>query len=452
MSKKLNILFLADTTHQAGAVRDHIQAVTASNVDLFNWYVLNPLAFKTIDKLDFQIFDAVGVHFSIKLHGYYYLSAGLKKKIRAFDGFKFIFLQDEYQKVNQTQNLLYRLGFQALFTLVQPALFNQAYPDKRLKKLKKIQVLTGYVGDALLQLNAPSIADRVIDVSYRSRRCDYRLGCLGQEKTVLATEFLKRAANRNLTLDISVEESDRVYGDAWFDLLKNSKVVLGTESGASIWDRDNRIAKKTKQFLRKHQNASFDTVFEAVLKPYEGNLVYNAISPRVFETAAAKACMVMFVGEYNGICEPNVHYIALEKDFSNLSDVLDKLKDNAYLQAMADRAYTDLIASGLYAKQKLSTVVVDTLNQAFETDFQSSGIDVLSTQDIHALIHKTSEKYKLLNQFRCFYTEFGFVLSNFFRLLFLEPSGTWLSKLRLLAEGAKRYFSYLSPRMKQGHR
>jgi hypothetical protein len=34
-------------------------------------------------------------------------------------------------------------------------------------------------------------------------------------------------------------------------------------------------------------------------------------------------------------------------------------------------------------------------------------------------------------------------------LLFLEPSGTWISKLTLLTKGAKRYFAYLNPRMKK---
>ncbi len=439
---KPNILFLADTTHQAGAVLDHIRAVTASTE--FNWHVLNPLSLKTIEKLDLQLFDAIGVHFSTKLHGYYYLSPLLKRKIRAYSGPKFIFLQDEYQKVNQTQHFLYRLGFNTLFTLVRPELFDEAYPDKRLKQLKKIYVLTGYVDDAMQSMTPPPVASRPLDASYRSRRCDYRLGTLAQEKTLIATEFVKRAEGRGLKLDVSIEESDRVYGDAWFDLLMRSKVVLGTESGASIWDRDGRITKKINQFLRKHQHASFDTVFEEVLKPYEGNLIYSAISPRVFEAAAAKTPMVMFVGDYSGVCIPNVHYIALEKDFSNIEDVFEKMKDDAYLQAMADRAYDDLIASGAYAQSKLADLVEEELKCLIQHKPVAVSKDEIAKQYQMLL-----EKHKFLNQFRCFYTELGFVLSNFFRLLFWEPSGTWLEKISLLTEGAKRYFSYLNPRMKK---
>lgn len=439
--KNPNVLLLADTMHQAGAVQDHIKAVTASTDD-FNWHVLNPLTLKTIDKLDLTLFDAVGVHFSIKLHGTYYLSLKLKRKLAAYTGLKFVFLQDEYQKVNQMQTLLYRLGFHLLFTIVDPKRFDTAYPDARLKTLKKVQVLTGYVNDAMKHLVTPPVAKRPIDVSYRSRHGDYRLGQLGYEKTFLAAEFPRRVAGEGLALDISAEESDRVYGDAWLDLLMQSKVVLGTESGASIWDRDGSVAKKVNRFLRKHPNAAFDTVFEAVLKPYEGNVMYNAISPRVFEAAATKTPMVMFVGEYNGICERDVHYIGLEKDFSNVGEVLNRIKNPAYLQTMADRAYTDLIASGRYAQSKLASVVQEEL-QALISPKCRPHDEVLSA------LSQIKTKYLLQNKLRCFYTEVSFIGANFMRLLFVAPNGEGASKWRLLADGAKRYLSYLTPRLRK---
>ncbi len=439
---KPNVLFLADTTHQAGAVIDHIHATTAS--DAFHWHVLNPLSFKTIEKIDFSLFDAVGVHFSIKLHGGYYLSSRLKKKISAYTGFKFIFLQDEYQKVNETEALLYQLKFDCLFTLVRPELWDKAYPDTRLKHLKKIHVLTGYVDDAMKSMASPPVSERPLDVSYRSRRCDYRLGKLGQEKSMLASEFVKRTKNEALVLDISVEEADRVYGEAWFDLLMRSKIVLGTESGASIWDRDGRVIKDINRFLRKNPHATFDAVFESVLKPYEGNLLYNAISPRVFEAAATKTPMVMFVGDYSGVCKPDVHYIALKKDFSNLPDVLEKIKDTAYLQALADRAHADLIMSGKYAQDKLASLV-----QRVLAEHMQPKAPAFSEVAVSNLIESVQTKYYTLNKMKCLHAEVSFILSNFFRLLFFEPSGTWLSKMELLRDGVKRYIVYLNPRVKR---
>ena len=436
---KPNVLFLADTAHQAGAVVDHIRAVTASTE--FSWHVLNPLAFKTIEKLDFTQFDAIGLHFSIKLHGHYYLSSLLKKKISAYQGTKFIFLQDEYQKVNQTQDALYRLGFDILFTLVSPELFDKAYPDPRLKQLKKIHVLTGYVGEYLKSMMVPPVSERSIDVSYRSRRCEYRLGKLAQDKTILASEFITQTRHTNLNLDISIDESDRVYGKAWFDLLMRSKVVLGTESGASIWDLDGQVTKKVKQFLRKNKGATFDSVFHEVLKPYDGKLMYSAISPRVFEAAATKTPMVMFPGYYNGICEPNVHYIVLEKDFSNLADVLNKINDDDYLQAMADRTYVDLIESEKYSHKQLSKLVVRELLENFKKEVYCS--------ELSQQIERILAQHHLLNRLRCFHTEVKFIMLNFFRLLCVTPGETSLSRRKLLIEGAKQYFSYLTSRMQK---
>jgi hypothetical protein len=438
---KPNILFLADTTHHTKAVTDHIHAITSGN-DI-HWHIVNPLICKTIDKLDFSFFDAIGLHYSVKPYNNYYLSRGLKKKLAAFPGTKFLFLQDEYQKVNQVQDFLHALGFNLLFTLVNQKIVNQAYPDPRLKTLKKVTVLTGYVTDDMKKIIAPPISQRTLDVSYRGRACEYWLGQLAHDKQMIAEEFIKHAGGLGLMLDISLEESDRVYGDAWLQLLMNSRAVLGTESGASIWDFDESIERKTKQYLKKHKTADFAAVYEAVLKPHDGNILYNAISPRVFEAAAAKTPMIMFPGDYSGVCKPDLHYMVLEKDFSNINEVLKKLKDVDYLQALADRAYEDLIISDRYSQHVFSKVVSDELLAQVKS--QKKGI---SAAEISFKIEDEIKKYKYLNQFRCLYTETSFIIYNFFKLLF-DPRHTFFSKIETLVEGMRRYTAYVLPRLKK---
>lgn len=442
MKTKPNILFLADTTHKAGAVSDHIRAVAAS--EQFSWHIMNPLSCRTIDKLDLHQFDAIGIHFSIKLYDTYYLSTALKRSIKRFDGVKFVFIQDEYQKVDKTESIIQALGFTLMFSIVRPELRAEAYP--RLSKITSLtmhEVLTGYVDESLKAMDAPPIKERKTDVFYRSRRCDYRLGMLGHEKAYIAEQFPKYAKAHDLTLDISVEESARIYGDAWLNALKSAKVVLGTESGASIWDRSGEVNQKIRRYLRKNPKASFEDVHRAELKPYEGNVMYSAISPRVFEAAAAKACMVMFEGEYSGVCKPDEHYIPLKKDFSNMDEVLSKIKDDALMQSIADKAHQDLIASGLYAKTKLAGLVEQSLTEAFASK-KSKTIEASAVQQA---IKSSEAKYKLLNLMRCFKAEASFILLQFFRLLLLEPSQTWGDKLGVLTEGVKRYLLYLKPRV-----
>lgn len=436
---KPNILFLADTTHPAGAVHDHINAIT--NNDLLSWHVLNPLLCKTLDKLDFNQFDAIGIHYSIKIYNDYYFSEKLKRKIADFAGTKFVFLQDEYQRVNEVQDILIHLKVTLLFTLVDQSLIKKAYPDSRLSSLKTITVLTGYVSSEMKLFDSPEIKTRTIDVSYRGRRCDFWLGSLAYEKQFIAEEFSKVTKNTSIVTDISIAENDRLYGDAWFALLKNSKAVLGTESGASIWDFDRAIEIKTKAYLQKHRGAPFAQVHQAVLQPHDGKIMYNAISPRVFEAAATKTPMIMFPGDYSHVCVADKHYIALEKDFSNISSVLMKLKDVAFLQQMANDTYNELIASDRYSHYQLSKLVTNEILKTIHNNNYSP------KEGVSKAIESTISKHKLLNTTLIFLTEFRFILSNILTLL-TDNEYSFSQRCNRAFKGMKRYVTYLLPRLK----
>ena len=438
MKQKPMILFLADTTHPAQVVHDHIHAVTSA--DDFTWHVINPLVIKVIDKLDLSCFDAIGLHYSVKLYNEYYLSRQLKRKLAEYSGVKFLFLQDEYQRVNQIQDFIAQTGFQVLFTLVSPQYLEVAYPDSRLKSLLKVPVLTGYVSDAMKTYTAPKISDRGIDVSYRARRCEFWLGSLAYEKQWIADEFLRRTQDKGLRLDISLEETDRIYGDAWLQLLGNSKAVLGTESGSSIWSFDRSIEKKTNHFLKKNRHANFDTVYENVLKEQDGKILYSALSPRVFEAAAMKTAMILFPGYYSGVCQPGKHYLVLEKDFSNIESVLEQLNDASLLQELVDRTYDDLIVSGRYSQEVFARTIADVLLQLIPLKRRSG-------EFMWKAMEADFEKHRKLNRIRRAKTELGFIMSNFFQFLF-DGKYRFHERLGLLVKGFRRYVLYFLPRIK----
>lgn len=440
MKTKPTILFLADTTHPAQAVHDHIKAVTSA--EQITWHVLNPTIIKVLDKLDLSCFDAVGLHYSVKSYNNYYLSAQLKKKLAAYTGIKFLFLQDEYQRVNQIQEFLAQTGFHVLFTLVNPQFLTAAYPSPKLTSLIKIPVLTGYASHEMTTYISAPISERPIDVSYRARRCDFWLGRLAYEKQWIADEFIHRTEGRGLKLNISLEENDRIYDKAWLNLLGNSKAVLGTESGSSIWDFDRSVEKKTNHYLKKNRQANFESVYEHVLKEHDGKIVYSAVSPRVFEAAAMKTAMIMFPGYYSGVCEADKHYLVLEKDFSNLDSVLTKLNDTDFLQDLVDRTHEDLIVSGRFSQevfaQKIAGVLLDLIPK------KSNTVDSeLIWQDIEA----RCVKYRTLNRIRRAKTEMGFIISNFFKFA-LDGKYRTRDRIYLLAKGLKRYMTYFIPRLK----
>ncbi|RYF28156.1 MAG: hypothetical protein EOO23_07590, partial [Comamonadaceae bacterium] len=58
--------------------------------------------------------------------------------------------------------------------------------------------------------------------------------------------------------------------------------------------------------------------------------------------------MVLFRGSYSNALQPDEHYIALEKDFSNLDEVLARLADLLALEAMTQRAFDHLVGSGQF--------------------------------------------------------------------------------------------------------
>ncbi len=443
-----NILLLADTGHVATAVSDHIQAIVQDSP--FNWVVENPLLCKVLHKIDLSQFDAIGIHYSLRPHLNYYLPAPLKKAIAQFKGSKFIFLQDEHRYGNDTIATLKSLQIDLMFTLVTPPYYEKAYPSAQLPNLKKITVLTAYAPSSLKDTNPIPMRNRTLDIFYRSREVPYWLGELAHEKIKIADGIQQRASQYQLNIDVSVKESDRIYGEQWIQKICSSRAVLGTESGTSIWDATGEIEDEVKKFLNKNPKASFEETQKIILQPYEGKIYYATLSPRVFEAAALRTAMILFPGYYNGIMEANVHYIPLNKDFSNFAEVVEKLKDDNYLEMMIERTYQDLIASGRYDQSLLAKTVTEQLSLllAKTSPFHCTSSRGLSagSMSLQEKLNSLKKKYRFRNFIYCSIAETNFIIANFFMLLF-DKQYTGRDKAKTLWNGAKRYLTYITTRV-----
>ena len=51
-------------------------------------------------------------------------------------------------------------------------------------------------------------------------------------------------------------------------------------------------------------------------------------------------------GRYSGVLEPERHYIPVRRDFSNLDEALERLRDVEAVEAMTERAYEEVYLSG----------------------------------------------------------------------------------------------------------
>jgi hypothetical protein len=74
----------------------------------------------------------------------------------------------------------------------------------------------------------------------------------------------------------------------------------------------------------------------------------NQISPKMFEAIATRTALILFEGSYSDILKPDVHFLPLKKDFSNVDEVLAKVADVAVLEKLTERAHEDVIGSGKY--------------------------------------------------------------------------------------------------------
>lgn len=334
----------------AGTIRDHIYAFkrfSKHTITLFDSLTCQySFCKRSIPAhLDLETFDALVIHYSIYTMGDHMLDPITRARIAAYTGIKIMFIQDEYRLVNKVHDVLRTLGINVLFTCVPEQEIEKVYPAEKLPGLKKINTLTGFVPEELLgKVAHANIAQRPIDVGYRARKLSAWYGQLAQEKYEISDFFAEHNARleKPLKLDVSWREEDRIYGDAWPRFITSCKAMLGVESGASVFDFTGEIQTNVEAYERANPNASFAEIKEKFFKDEDGKIYLNQISPRCFEAIALKTPLVLYEGNYSGVLKPWQHYIPLKKDFSNFAEVVEKIRDTAFLEQLAERAYNEV--------------------------------------------------------------------------------------------------------------
>ncbi len=350
----MKILFLANRPTkgtQATTVLEYLDSFSQfSKHEIFEISMLHQFP----SNVDLNKFDCVMTHYSLSLGSMieHYLGQDLINKLEMYRGLKVAFLQDEYRNLQVCWENLNKLGINVLFSCVPDEEVSKVYPSFEVPNLKVVNVLTGYVSEALVNASVPRIKDRNIDVGYRTRKPPFWLGKLGYEKWWISKQFTHYSKNYNLILDFSDREGHRLYGDAWTDFICSCKAMIGVESGASIIDIDGKLEAEVEKYCEVNPNASFEEVHLKFLQPYEGSLRLNQISPRCFEAAALRTPMILFEGFYSGILLPHRHYLPLKKDFSNFDEVIKKLEDYEWLEALAQRTFLEVALNPKYSYQQ----------------------------------------------------------------------------------------------------
>lgn len=331
-----------------------LQHISKFDVDIFNfWGCSFPFHLPATHEL--KNYAGVILHNSLayNVDSLLQLDADLEVGFRQYDGIKIIFRQDENYKSVAQAKFIGENKFDVIFTCLPDSEREKVYPKSIVGDVEFFQMLTGYVTPDLRDDFAARFdGERSIDVGYRGSLQPLSFGRLCFEKRTIGDDFLENAKNGPLKCDISSRWEDRFSGEDWLRFLCRCKAVLGVESGASIFDLDGTVEQAINAFKESNPGSEGDRDYAEkmleMLRPFEGNVFYNQISPRHFEAIAAKTLQILFEGAYSGILIPWRHYVPLKRDFSNFAEIENIVLDARKRERLVDTAFTEIIEAPDY--------------------------------------------------------------------------------------------------------
>lgn len=351
----------------------HLHALDESpvphNIIYYNAFIPLPEWFREIS------FDAIIFHYSFVAMRFApdYWSKWKPKMdwIAEWDCVKIAIPQDEYDKSQVLDEWLDEWGISVIFSCFEGKNAQIIYPIMS-QKAMFYYCFTGYIhqktGKELSKKIKP-LSDRDYDIIYRARNLPFQFGHHGQLKHQIADIVSKSATRLGLSHNISTKAKDTIYGKHWVDFMASGKATIGTESGSSALDIKGKIKQKITDLLAENPEMTFEEISKQMPDGWD-SYEFFAISPRHFEAVMTKTCQILMEGNYSGVLKANQHYIPLKRDFSNLDEALEKLKDDDYVQAIIDCAYEDIYLSGKYTYEAMAHVI----ETAIDVEHQKLGV------------------------------------------------------------------------------
>ncbi len=300
--------------------------------------------------LDLSVFDAVAVHYSIKLSAANHFDEGVARALSRFSGLKVLFIQNEFEGADVARNWMQRICFGLVYTCVPPESVAAVYPPSQFPSTEFRSTLAGYVPESSsLDVKSKPLNQRKVWIAYRGTSISALAGALGHEKYRIGAEMKVISRVRGLPVDIEVEGRKPIRGDAWYAFLGAARSILGVENGASVFDFDGGLAKEVETLRADNPNIAFKEISSRLFASREGLVPMNYVPAEIFEAIRLRTALILFDGQYSGVIQADKHYIPLRKDFSNVDEVLAKLADDDYVTALTQRAYDDVVASQRYS-------------------------------------------------------------------------------------------------------
>ena len=344
-------------------IRQHLQALESSET---KHQIVYHNVYGNTKRLRGLKFDAVILHTTFLCMRWSHLFYQLKwdlRWIKEIECVKIAIPQDEYDHSEVLDEWLYEWQVSTIFSCFDEENRRTLYP-LMCDKATFVPALTGYIDEETAKRTESKLLKmecRPNHIVYRASQLPYWFGNHGQLKHKIASIFSERVQFHGLSFDISTRESDTIVGESWLDFIASGKTVIGCESGSSALDRRGEIRAQIQSLLQKNPSATFEEV-NSCLPPGWDNFSFFAISPRHLEAVIAKTCQILVEGSYSGILKPHTHYIPLRRDFSNMAEVLEIIKDSSVLEEIAERAYSDIYSSKKYSYRAFASQVEQAMN------------------------------------------------------------------------------------------
>lgn len=291
--------------------------------------------------------------------------------------------QDECNNSDWLCSFIRDFEIDMVFSVASESQWPVIYSTVDFKKTQFFRVLAGYLEEttlARIDSMAKEVSGRPIDIGYRTGYSP-AFGRQGLLKFQLAEIFQAKAQQYSIIADISSQGKDFFAGEDWYRFLLHCKYTLGVESGASLLDRDGSIWECSLEYLAHHPQASFEEVEAACFLQLDGNLELYAISPRHLEACATRTCQILIEGEYNGILKAGQHFIELKRDFSNIDQVMELVRQDILRNEITERAYKDIVGSGQYTYRGFVQCVLEealaSSNLSIQSPYGAVGIRML---------------------------------------------------------------------------
>ena len=294
--------------------------------------------------LRFPRYDAVIILHSVFSNGRF-LQGRLLDAVRKIPAPKAYFIGNEYKGMPEKMWFCETLGIDLLvsqFTTDEPL---RLYRDRLACKVVGIPS-TGF--DPGLFTPRRPVEERPVDLGYRAFENHPDLG--HQERRELAERFLDAAGEYGLAVDISLDPSARFGEEGWAEFLNRCKGQLGSEAGGDYFELTDETPARVRAYLAERPAAPFAEIYERFFRGYANPVPGRALSGRIVEAAGTKTLQILLEGEYGGYFQPDVHYVPLRKDFSNLDEAIAKFRDPDYGARVREQAHELVRAELTYTK------------------------------------------------------------------------------------------------------